>query len=118
MRASVFPLDHLETIQSLIHCKHHFTQVSHDAEGGLACCSCGKILEMINLKGGKVYLTCHFRGLNLGCLGPVALGLWGHTESRWEHVVNEACSPHPGQEAEKDQGVEEPQYPLQRHTPK
>lgn len=47
---------------------------------------CSNILEINNLVSEKVYFGSKFQSR-----GPVALNLWWHGPSHWEHVAEEAC---------------------------
>jgi hypothetical protein len=50
---------------------------------------CDKIPEINNLKGGKVYFGSQFQpSSSLWSLGSVALGLWWHSTSWWEHMTD------------------------------
>jgi hypothetical protein len=60
------------------------------------------ITEVINLKEGKGFLACSFKGFNLQLLGPVALDLWQHGTSWQEHMV--VCLPRGSWETEEEEG--------------
>lgn len=57
----------------------------------------------MKVKGERIYLTPGFKGFSLRSACSIAVGLWCNEASRQqEHLAEYSCSPHDGQEAERD----------------
>jgi hypothetical protein len=72
--------------------------------------------QMNNLLRERFILSHGFRSSGSRLLGPVALGLWQHNTSWWEHVVEETCLPHEGWEAERGKAWD-PDIPFKGMSP-
>jgi hypothetical protein len=65
---------------------------------------CDKIVEINNLKGGKLYLAHDATGFFPSLVGMGALGVWWLSTSRRKHVAKEVCLPCASREAKKVRG--------------
>jgi hypothetical protein len=52
-----------------------------------------------------------------GLLALLLLGFWCYNISWWEHMAEETCSPHGGQEAKRQRKSQGPTIHIQGYTP-